>query len=277
MALGEGDPTLLIGLLDGPVAVDHVGLAGQSVVEVTGGDGRAVACVVRDSAACRHGTLVAGVLVAQRGLPAPGVCPGCRLLVRPIFSEGRRAEAMPQKLAAGIVECVAAGARIVNVSAAFIKTVSPGGSELTETLEHAARRGAIVVAAAGNEARIGGSPLTSHPWVIPVTSCDGWGRPLAGSNMGASIARHGLRAPGTGIMSLNAAGGYAPLHGTSGAAALVTGAIALAWSAVPTASAGQVRAAVTGTAVGRRGLVPPLLDALALYQALTTSSTEVSR
>ena len=34
-----------------------------------------------------HGTYVAGILAARRGSGAPAICPGCTLLVRPIFLE----------------------------------------------------------------------------------------------------------------------------------------------------------------------------------------------
>jgi len=37
--------------------------------------------------ACSHGTLVAGVLSARRDSLHPGICPGCTLVVRPIFSD----------------------------------------------------------------------------------------------------------------------------------------------------------------------------------------------
>lgn len=265
MTFGEGEPGIAIGLLDGPVA-DHPDLIGPAV------DIRPSACKIRGSAACVHGTLVAGVLAARRGTFAPGICPACRLLVRPIFSENGTARTAAGELADGIVECVDAGARIVNVSAAFTGTVSAGIQRLHRALDHAARRGVIVVAAAGNEARVGGSPLTSHPWVVPVSSCDSSGRPLAGSNLGGSIGRHGLRAPGEGIVSLSATGGYAPLHGTSAAAALVTGAIALAWSAALTAPPARIRLAVAGGAGSRRGPVPPLLDAMSLYESIIGSA-----
>jgi hypothetical protein len=46
------------------------------------------------------------------------------------------------------------------------------------------------VAAAGNQGTVGGTVITSHPWVIAVAACDANGKPLNGSNLGSSI---GLR------------------------------------------------------------------------------------
>lgn len=262
MAWSVGHPAVRVGVLDGPAMLDHPDLAAP-ITEVHPG-----ACAVMSSAACGHGTLVAGVLGARRGTEAPGLVPRCPLLLRPIFTEDG-APTEPAVLADGIVECVTAGARIINISAAFTGAAPSGAHLLTEALDHAACGGVLVVAATGNEARLGGSPLTTHPWVIPVTACDDSGAPLATSNLGGSIARTGVRAPGVRVVSLSATGGFAAFGGTSAAAPLVTGAIALAWSAAPHVDAATVRAAVR--ARSGRGLVPPLLDAVSLYEAVNRS------
>jgi hypothetical protein len=80
-----GRAEVVIGLIDGPVAVDHPDLAGERIREVPGGlSGR---CRQVSSVACLHGTFVAGILCAKRDSAAPAICPGCTLLVRPIFAE----------------------------------------------------------------------------------------------------------------------------------------------------------------------------------------------
>ena len=76
-----------------------------------------------------HGTFVAGILCAKRGSAAPAICPACTLLTRPIFSETTSANepipsATPEELAAAIIECIDAGARLVNVSAALAQLPS---------------------------------------------------------------------------------------------------------------------------------------------------------
>ena len=257
MARTSGDLSVSIGVLDGPVAAGHRLLAAP-VTELVPG-----ACRPDPGPGCEHGTLVAGVLGASRDSGAAAIAPGCPLLIRPVFT-GQGAAAPPDELADGIAGCVAAGARIINISAAFAGGTASRTGRLTAALDHAASRGVLVVAAAGNEASVGGSPLVSHPWVVPVTACDERGIPLAGSNMGRSIGRRGLRAPGTGIVGLSAGGGLGRLSGTSAAAVVVTGALALAWSAAPQAQAGLLRAAVNQQRP-RTGMVPPLLDAGALW------------
>ena len=47
-----------------------------------------IRCRSVDSMACIHGTFLAGILFAKRGLSAPAICPRCTLLLRRIFSEG---------------------------------------------------------------------------------------------------------------------------------------------------------------------------------------------
>jgi subtilisin family serine protease len=199
------------------------------------------------------------------------------MLVRPIYSEvvpGSESltSATPDELAAAIVECIAAGARIINLSSAFAQPSSRGERELEAALGLAARRGVLVVAAAGNQGTLGSSAITRHPWVIPVVACDLRGRPIGQSNLGHSIGKHGLRAPGDAITSLGTAGKSLTSGGTSVAAPFVTGAIALLWSALPTVTAAELRAAVTrGHPPRRATVVPPLLDASTAYQTLLSS------
>ena len=146
--------------------------------------------------------------------------------------------ATPQELAAAIVECIDAGARVINLSLALAQPSTKGEQALEEALNQAVRRGVIVVAAAGNQGTLGSSAITRHPWVIPVVACDLRGRPMNESNLGSSIGRRGLSAPGDGITSLSAEGQPLTLGGTSVAVPFVTGTIALLWSEFPAATRG---------------------------------------
>jgi subtilisin family serine protease len=269
----RGRPSLKIALVDGPVAVDHPHLAAATVQGL--GDARA-ACMRGASDACAHGTLVAGVLVAARESGAPGICPDCTLLVRPIFSESANGHSTPatslDQLARAIVDGVDAGARLVNVSAALAEPSCLHDRRILDALDHAAARGSIVIVAAGNQATLGSSAITRHPWVVPVVACDTLGRPTADSNLSHSIARNGIAAPGENIASLDAAGGLRGFSGTSAAAPVVTGTLALLWSLFPAATASDLRLAVSPP--GRRALVPPLLDASVACASLRTKYAE---
>lgn len=81
----SGTSEVRIGLVDGPVAIEHPDLTSENVRQIPGSNG--AACSKANSAACMHGTFVAGILSAKRGSPAPAICPGCTLIIRPIFAE----------------------------------------------------------------------------------------------------------------------------------------------------------------------------------------------
>ena len=272
MELTSGRPEIVIGLVDGPVVIGHPDLAGENVREVPG---RIGACAQASSLACMHGTFVAGILSAKKSSAAPAICPGCTLLVRPIFSETPAANelipsATPEELAAAIIECIDAGARLVNLSAALAQVPSAKGERaLGQALDYAANRGVIVVAAAGNQGTVGSTAITRHPWAIAVIGCDRRGRPLSESNLGNSIGRRGLSAPGEGVTSLGTDSKAAPSGGTSVAAPFVTGSVALVWSEFPDAGAGQIKLAVTKAHAQRRPtVVPALLNAWAIHAGM---------
>ncbi|MGW1140876.1 S8 family serine peptidase [Streptomyces zhihengii] len=263
MARTDGSGAVPIGVLDGPVAAlgpERLAAAVEPVPREPGaGPGP-----VPDSAALRHGTAVAGVLGAARGSGAPGVCPGCPLLLRPVFTEDRFWTSASE-LARGIDECRLRGARLINVSAAFA-TATAAAAELTEALDLAGRHGVVVVVAGGQRGRVASSPLVSHPAVLLVVPGDLGGRPLSRADLSPSAGRRGLLAPGAPLSSLAPDGGLRQFGGSSLAAALVTGALALVWSLAPGLPSAHLLWAARGAGRPRRRLVPPLLDAHRLVE-----------
>jgi len=275
----SGRAEILIGLIDGPVAMDLPELASGSLHEVRGDT--AAACSRASSAACAHGTFVAGMLAAQRGSAAAAICPGCSLVIRPIFREVEPHDEVPSasahELARAIDEVLSAGVRLINLSAALAQPSPVHERELEGVLNSAARRGVMVVAAAGNQGALGSTAITRHPWVIPVAACDYQGRLTRESNLGSSIGRRGLRAPGEGIVSLAAEGGMRTFGGTSAATPFVTGTIALLLSRFPSAAAAEVQYAVLESATGARGtVVPRLLNAWAAHEILASLQPRVT-
>jgi len=272
MAQTSGRREISIGLIDGPVRLDHPDLAAENIREAPGK--LSTASADASDAARAHGTFIAGILVARRISVAPAICPGCTLLVRPIFSEApANGEQMPSasaaELADAVIEVIDAGARVINLSVALQGLSPRGGRALQDALDFALRRGVLVVAAAGNQRAVGGTVITGHPGVIPVAAYDLRGRPMNLSNFGSSIGRRGLGAPGEAITSLGVTDPLT-LGGTSAATPFVTGAVALIWSEFPGATAAAVRSAVTEAAASRRTtIVPPLLNAWASYQAMS--------
>ena len=277
MEIASGRPEIVIGLIDGPVAINHPDLAGAHIREIPAR--LESMCAQAGSTACTHGTFVAGILCAKRDSPAPAICPDCTLLVRPIFADttpetARMPSATPEELATAIIDCIEAKVHVINLSASLDRLSTNSQRELEEALDYATRRGVLVVAAAGNQGMLGSSAITRHPWVIPVMACDLQGRPMGQSNLGISIGRRGLGAPGDHITSLGAGGKPLTLGGTSAAAPFVTGAVALLWSAFPGAAVAEIKMAVTQTYARRRAtVVPPVLDGWSAYQIMARRSS----
>ncbi len=176
--------------------------------------------------------------------------------------------ANPDELAAAVIDCIDAGARVINLSLALARNSTGAERPLKSALDRAMLRGVIVIAAAGNQNTVGSGVITSHPWVIPITACDREGFPSAYSNAGLSIGGRGLRAPGDGVISSGAHGASISSCGTSVAAPFATGTVALLWSIFPAATAQEMKLALTQAPVRRTSIVPPLLNAWTAYQTL---------
>ncbi|KJU82907.1 subtilisin-like protein [Candidatus Magnetobacterium bavaricum] len=271
MTRTQGTPDVTVGIIDGPVEVNHPDFRGVNIRSLSGSNSGV--CKVSDSAACMHGTFVAGIICSQRGSQAPAICPGCAIVLRPIFREESLSSngvvsSTPSELVRAIIEVVDAGARVINLSVGLIGVALNVHHTLQEALDYAGRAGAIVVVAAGNQGTMTASPLINHPCVIPVAACDDNGRISGGSNISPSIGRYGLMAPGVGITSASATDGYATLSGTSFAAAFVTGAIALLMSEFPGVGAAEIRRALLTSSPRRRMITPPCLDVEAAWNIL---------
>ena len=276
IGITNGDAQIKVAIIDGPVFKEHPDLSTANFLEI-GSRGQS-SCTQNGSAACQHGTFVAGMLAAKRDSSARGICPGCTFLVRPIFLESasqlaEMPSATPGELADAIVECIDAGARVINLSVAIGQPQSKSEIKLEEALDYALRRGVLVVAAAGNQGTVGSTSITRHPWVIPVVGCDQHGRPLNESNLSNSIGRQGLSAPGDAVTSLSTDGRTLVSGGTSVSAPFVTGAIALLWSEFPAASASDLKQALMQSN-RRRTVVPPLLDGWAAFQFLLSRHSQ---
>jgi hypothetical protein len=108
MEITSGRPEIRVGLIDGPVTVNHQGLNALNIYEVS--PSSTIACFRTGSAACVHGTFVAGILKAIRGGAAPAIAPNCTLSCV-LFSEGAAVKeqmpsATPEELAAAMVETI---------------------------------------------------------------------------------------------------------------------------------------------------------------------------
>lgn len=127
---------------------------------------------------------------------------------------------------------------------------------LAETLDRAAERGVLIVAAGGPH-----TDLTTHPWVLPVSSCSPSGR--VSWFVDLEDDPRGLLAPGEDLP-----GPTGPASGNGVAAALVAGTAALLLSLHPLAGGHRVRSALSIGATNPRRSGPPLLDATRAHEHL---------
>jgi subtilisin family serine protease len=266
MDISKGSNDISIGIIDGPVDLDHPSFSNSNIR--TAKESEYIECKRANSISRMHGTFVTGMLASERGSTAPAICPDCEIILRPIFNDGHGEtdnsnqfpSSTPQELADAVVEVVDAGARIINLSLGLSASSIVKFSELHEAYDYAFRKGVIIVAAAGNQGNIGFFPVIDHPWIIPVVSCDMQGRLDPISNVGPSIAKRGLMAPGVNITSTVPGGGYRQLSGTSFAAPFVTGTIVLLKSIFKGATPPQLVRCIRQE-MRRRTIFPPLCDA----------------
>jgi subtilisin family serine protease len=282
MNISSGNPHIKIGLIDGPIELNHPAFQGSRIraIKVS----QIAACKNASSLACRHGTFIAGILSAKRGSPAAAICPGCTLLLRPVFidetlgtnNKGINSDIIfpsttPEELSDSIIEVVDAGAHVINLSLSLSTSSLMKYPILQEAYDYARHRHTIIVAAAGNQGNLGASSLINNHWVIPVAACDEKGVLDPISNFGQSVGIRGLMAPGINLTSTSSGGGYLQMSGTSLAAPFVTGAIALLWSIFPKARAADIIQAIRPVASSyghNKSIIPPLVNIESAYQTI---------
>jgi len=218
-----------IGMIDGPVNPDHPALRRADVTYETLVPGTLVP-------GADHGTAVAALLVGEDdGGALAGFARGARLYAVSVFSERDDLEgASVERVAQGIDRLVAHGIRLINLSLA-----GPENAALGRAISAAAARGAVMIAASGNDRRPHVAWPAAAPEVIAVTAVDAARRRFFLANTGAELE---FAAPGVDIYAARERGaGY--MSGTSFAAPIVT-ALAARQMAHGVRSIGAIRQAL---------------------------------
>jgi subtilisin family serine protease len=281
MDISSGSKDISIGIIDGPVDLNHPDLKEFNIKTVN--DSQQRLCKQPIDGSFLHGTFIVGILTGKRGSKTAAICPKCKIILCPIFKYTNKNKnhhnnnyynnflgTTPKELADAIVEVVDAGAKIINLSLQVSSSSIVKYSELKEAYNYALQKEVIIVAAAGNQAIMGYSSIIDHPWLIPVVSCDSAGNLDWSSNISPSIAKRGLMAPGVNITSTVPGGQYGEISGgTSIATAFVTGAIALLWSIFPkTRVSDLISSVITPSIPMPRSIVPKLLNTHISYAIL---------
>jgi subtilisin family serine protease len=271
MALPTGNPKLTVGIIDGLVDTKHQAFSKTQIINVNKSNSISCTSAHTDSVACIHGTFITGVLAAKRGVDAPSICPSCRFALRPIFFEhshfGPRSTA--KDLSDAIIETVQAGAKIINLSLGMEVPVGPV-KDLEDACIYARSNDVIIIISAGNQHRVGGFSVLNNEWPIQVAACDQNNNPLVHSNLGISIRKYGVMAPGSAIRSTFPNNSYNYMTGTSVSAALVTGTVALLWSLFPESSSAEIIYSVRKSST--KSIVPAVLDGESAFKILNKVS-----
>jgi len=163
-----------------------------------------------------HGTHVTGIAGAltDNGKGVAGACFECGLLIAKVM--GVTGFTTDSRIVQGIDWSVNHGADVVNLSLSG----SADSSVLKTAVNRAYDRGAVVVAAAGNEGTNVPQYPAAYSKVIAVSATNANGGLARFSSRGDWVD---LAAPGTDILSTNKSGGYDRLSGTSMSAPFVSG------------------------------------------------------
>ena len=215
----RGDSEIIVAVLDTGVDSDHEDLYAKVVAEVSFTDSPTWQDVHG------HGTHVAGIIVASsdNGKGITGLAPESRIMNVKVAADDGRCKA--SEIARGIIWAVDNGANVINIS---LELKEPS-AELENAVNYAWYRGAVVIAAAGNN----GDDLPVYPAcyensiAVAATKQDNTLAPL--SNHGDWID---LTAPGYNIYSTLPGDCYGYKSGTSFATAYASGMAALLFNVV---------------------------------------------
>ena len=230
IATGKG---VLIAIIDSQIDIKHPELA-NSIAD-------SFDAVGQPDKPHSHGTGMLGAIVSRGRLM--GIAPDAKALAIHAFATGKTQspQATTQSIIAGLDWALDKGARIVNMSFA-----GPYDPMLQVALKKASERGAILIAAVGNNGPTS-PPLypAADAHVIGVTATDRDDAPFSGANRGAYVA---VAAPGVNILEPAPDATYQLTTGTSVAAAHVSGVAALLLERHPKADAAMILEVLTASA-----------------------------
>lgn len=208
-----------LGLIDTGIDVTHPAFAASRVSQ------RGFAGVPRVGL---HGTAVASLMVGRSGTFAGGA-PGASLLVADVYG-GQATGGSSTSLANALAWMVEQHVTVVNIS-----LVGPRNALVERAVAGARERGVILVAAVGNDGPAA-PPLfpASYDGVVGVTAVSVADRVLPEAGRGAQVD---FAAPGADMAAAGAAGSWTSVRGSSFAAPIVAGLVALEGSAAVARSA----------------------------------------
>lgn len=229
-ATAGGDRKIRIAIIDGPVDLSHPAFAGAKLTLINSLSSGAP----DPGIAGLHGTHVASIIFGQHGGPIKGIAPRCRGIIIPVFEDAPGGAITPcsqTDLARAISDAVDAGAHIISVSAGQMSKSGEAHPLLARAVTASAERGALIVAAAGNDGCACLHVPGALPSVLAVGAMNSSGEPLDFSNWGELYRGQGILALGENVPGARIGGGVVKFSGTSVATPIVSGiaALLLSW------------------------------------------------
>jgi subtilisin family serine protease len=171
-----------------------------------------------------HGTGVAGVIAAILN-NGQGVAGTAQVSVMALRALGTNGQGTSLNTSEAIRWAVNHGARVINLSLGTNDTsLGPAPTDIQLAVDYAWRRGALIVAAAGNAGVASLDYPARLPNVVSVAATDETGRRASFSNYGSGLD---ISAPGNRILTLDGNNNVHYTFGTSFAAPFVTGVASL--------------------------------------------------
>ncbi|MER6353357.1 type VII secretion-associated serine protease mycosin [Streptomyces sp. NPDC001634] len=249
---GQG---ITVAVLDTGVDATHPDLAGN-VLE--GKDMVGFGAQRGDRPWARHGTAMAGIIAGHgHGIDDAdgviGIAPEAKILpVRVILEDGDPARTKARNtrgnaLAEGIRWATDHGADVINLSLGDDSSSAHPEAAEDEAVQYALKKGAVVVASAGNGGDKGDhiSYPAAYPGVIAATAVDRYGTRASFSTRRWYAT---VSAPGVDVVIADPDRKYYEGWGTSAASAFVSGAVALIKAAHPGLTPAQIKQLLEKTA-----------------------------
>ncbi|MCF3137092.1 type VII secretion-associated serine protease mycosin [Streptomyces olivochromogenes] len=246
---------ITVAVLDTGVEADHPDLDGNVL---PGKDLIGFGAKRGDRAWARHGTAMAGIIAGHGHGPGDsegvlGIAPEAKVLpVRVILEDGDTARGKARStrgnaLSEGIRWAADHGADVINLSLGDDSASAHPEPSEDEAVQYALKKGAVVVASAGNGGEKGDhiSYPAAYPGVIAATAVDRYGTRASFSTRRWYAT---VSAPGVDVVIADPDHRYYQGWGTSAASAFVSGAVALVKAAHPGLTPAQIKKLLEKTA-----------------------------
>ncbi|MGZ3726000.1 MAG: S8 family peptidase [Pseudobdellovibrio sp.] len=297
--IGDNGDGVAVGVVDGMVDVNHAQLSANILVNaneipnngidddhngfVDDYKGIQVNSETNDPVQNRHGTHVSGIIAADSTQgPIEGMAPKAKILPAQFIGNDGGGSIGDAIVALNYV--ASRGVKIINMSWGLDPCMDI--PNLRSTLQDLSNRGILLVTAAGNGDSSGvGINMDSTPSFPSAykfanqinVAASTFNQVLAGFSNYGTVAVN-VAAPGVGIYSTTPNNQIETMSGTSMAAPMVSGAAALLWGAVPSATASQIKQAILNSV--NRPASPLLVSTggiINVYDALNELKTIVAK